>query len=642
VTNENAPAVAEICFRLDGLPLAIELAAARIRLFSPQALLERLGSRLNLLRGGARDLPLRQQALRDTIDWSYELLGHGERRLFALLSVFASCTFEEAEAVARRIQNLDGAGMDILEGLSSLVDKSLIRQTDPVGGEPRLVMLETIREFGGERLEGDAEFSAAARSAHATYFAEFTGDQWERLIGDRRETALREMEDEIENLRIAWRYWTVEKDLEQLNKFFRSLWQLYDARGWYHDTISLTNDLLNVLASTPSTPERAEQEIMLQTSLARGLMATKGYTEEAEQAFARALALCESAGEIPQMFPVLRGLAFFYSLRGETDKAEQMAERIVQLAEQLDDAEMKVEGELLLGYSLAFSKDIRLGLDHMEKAVASYDIQRPPKRRIGLGTYPGVVSLAVSAIFRWALGYPDRAHKGAADAVSLARKLNHPYSISYALFHAGLLNLWMNNYEEAQQHAEGLLEISTAHGFQIWSAVGSCLLGAGLVGQGAAERGLGLIEEGLAAYRGLKTPPVFWPLLLALCAGAYGMGSKPETGLSLLSEAMEAGPATPAGGLTSEFLISMGQLLLAQSPANAPQAESLFQQAVQSAQAADAPMLGLRAAVKLSRLWHEQGKDEEARKLLSAAYSRITEGFGTADMQEASALLAEL
>ena len=121
------------------------------------------------------------------------------------------------------------------------------------------------------------------------------------------------MESDIENLRIAWRYWVEKKDLEQLNKFVNSLWLLYDARGWYHATVGLTNDLLNVLAATPSTPERVEQEIMLQTSLARALMATKGYTEEAEQAYVRALELCESAGEIPQLFPVLRGLASFYS-----------------------------------------------------------------------------------------------------------------------------------------------------------------------------------------------------------------------------------------------------------------------------------------------------------------------------------------
>ena len=148
VTNENAPAVAEICWRLDGLPLAIELAAARIRLFSPQALLDRLGSRLKLLRGGARDLPARQQTLRDAIDWSYELLDRGEQRLFELLSVFPAAARSKRSKQLRlgsRIWSI--AGMDIIDVLSSLLDKSLIRQVEPGREEPRLLMLETIREY---------------------------------------------------------------------------------------------------------------------------------------------------------------------------------------------------------------------------------------------------------------------------------------------------------------------------------------------------------------------------------------------------------------------------------------------------------------------------------------------------------------
>ncbi|MGB7794627.1 MAG: hypothetical protein WBL39_25800 [Terrimicrobiaceae bacterium] len=137
---------------MDGLPLAIELATARISLFSPQALLERLGSRLKLLRGGARDLPVRQQTLRDTIDWSYELLDSGEQRLFALLSVFRGCTFAAVEVVASGMKRLDETGVDILDGLTSLVDKSLIRRADQGTGEPRLLMLETIREYAAERF----------------------------------------------------------------------------------------------------------------------------------------------------------------------------------------------------------------------------------------------------------------------------------------------------------------------------------------------------------------------------------------------------------------------------------------------------------------------------------------------------------
>jgi predicted ATPase len=639
VTNENAPAVAEICFRLDGLPLAIELAAARIRLFSPQALLERLGSRLNLLRGGARDLPVRQQTLRDTIDWSYQLLDADEQRLFGLLSIFAGCTFEAVEAVAARINHPDGHRMDVLDGLASLVDKSLIRQVNQDAGEPRLVMLETIREYAAERLEKDKDFSASGHSAFATYFAEFTERQWQRLTGQGRETALKEMESEIENMRSAWRYWVERRDLEQLTKFVNGLWRLYDARGWYQDMVSLTNDLLNLLASTPSTAERIQQQIMLQISLARALLATKGYTGEVERAYARALELCEGAGEVPQLFPILRGLASFHILRMEYEKSIQMGERILALAEHLDDADMRIEGQIILGYNLGF-QDAQVGVAYLEEAVAAYDLQRP-RVALGIGPYPTVVGLTTSAIFLWVIGYPDRAHKRGADSILLARQMNHPFSITYALFHNGLLNIWLKNYREAKEIAHSLLEVADAHGFQIWQAVGSCLLGTTLVRFGSAENGLALIDQGLQAYQNLKTPPVFWPMLLHLCAGAYGAASKPEVGLHMLDEAIQVAEST-AETFTSEFLILKGALLEALSSDNAAEATALCEQAVRNAQEVRAPMLELRAAVALSRLWREQGNNEQARKVLSEAYSKMTEGFGTPDLKEANTLLTDL
>jgi tetratricopeptide (TPR) repeat protein len=381
---------------------------------------------------------------------------------------------------------------------------------------------------------------------------------------------------------------------------------------------------------------------MLQTSLARALLATKGYTEEVERAYARALELCENAGEIPQLFPVLRGLASFYIFRTEFEKAVQMGERILRLAEHLGDIDMQIEGQMVLGYNLAFREDLQIGLEYLEKAIASYNLQHQRVRRLGLGTNPGVVSLTVSALFLWMLGYPDRACKRAADSILLARKLNHSYSLTYAQFHDGLLNIWLRNFEISQQRAQAVLELADEHGFQIWSAVGLCLRGAALVGMGLTDEGLALIEQGLNAYRGLKTPPVFWPLLLHLCAGAYNAASRPEDGLTLLNEAIETASRGSGRALTSEFLILKGELLLALSSANTAEAESLYQQAVLIAQEVQAPMLQLRAALKLSRLWQKQGNTEQARKLLSDAYTKITEGFTTADLKEASALLADL
>ncbi|MFQ5794857.1 MAG: AAA family ATPase [Candidatus Bipolaricaulia bacterium] len=206
VTHENAPAVAEICIRLDGLPLAIELAAARITLLPPQVMLARLGSRLKLLTGGARDLPARQQTLRATIDWSYDLLDASEQTLFERLSVFVGgCTLEVAEAVCNGTGDLE-LDVDVLDGLASLVDKNLLRQEEQVEGAPRFLMLETIREYGLERLEASGEAEATQRT-RADYYLALAEQAEPKLWGGPEQGEwLDRLEVEHDNLRaaLAW------------------------------------------------------------------------------------------------------------------------------------------------------------------------------------------------------------------------------------------------------------------------------------------------------------------------------------------------------------------------------------------------------------------------------------------------------
>ena len=644
LTNENALAVAEICVRLDGLPLAIELATARINLLSPQALRERLtqrvSGRLKLLRGGARDLPARQQALHDTIGWSYDLLNTGEQRLFALLSVFSGCTFAAVEAVASGLKHLDETRLDILDGLASLVDKSLLRQVDPGTGELRLLMLETIREYAAERLEEDPEFTAAARRAHASYFADFTQRQWGRVTGDEREAGLAELEVDIENVRTAWRYWVTDGNLEQLRKLTDCLWLLYDARGWYHATVALTADVLSVLGATPSTPERAHEEIMLQTSLARALLALKGYTPEVEAAYTRALELCERQGAIPQLFPVLRGLSSFYLMVGDLEKGARMGAQMLELAEHQDDASMRVEGHLVVGTCL-FGGDLHVGLDHLEKAIAHYDPDQHSSGRFRLGNNPGVPCYTTSALALWMLGFPDRALGRANDALALANRLNHPFSMAYASFHTGLLHLWRREPELVQERVRAMLPIAEKHEFQIWRALALCLQGAAMAEMGRAEEGLMQANRGIDLYQVLKTPPIFWPLLLVIRAGVYAQAGRPAEGVNLVNEALAVVGPDPRDPMSSDICRLKGDLLLALSPEHPAQAEPWFQQALEIAQAHDARTLELRAAMRLSWLWREQGKAEQGRRLLSDAYARLTEGFATPDLQEARALLAD-
>ncbi len=218
LTDDNAAAVTEICRRLDGLPLAIELAAARLRLFSPDVLRDRLDDRLALLRSGPRDLPERQQTLRATMDWSFELLEPGEQRLFELMGVFAGADVDAVEAVADRLGEIDGSEIDVFEGLDALVEKSLLRRVDEPGDEPRVAMLETIRAFAIDRLEQRPGAAAVARQAHATFYAEAARRMRAEVTGARREVALTALTTDVANLRLAWRHWVGARDLEQLDE----------------------------------------------------------------------------------------------------------------------------------------------------------------------------------------------------------------------------------------------------------------------------------------------------------------------------------------------------------------------------------------------------------------------------------------
>jgi predicted ATPase/DNA-binding XRE family transcriptional regulator len=211
LTHANAPAIAEICARLDGLPLAIELAAARTKLFTPEALLARLRNRLALLTGGARDLPARQQTLRGTLDWSYNLLDASEQRLFRRLGVFVGgCTLEAAAAVMsselRAVSDdLYNSELDILDGLASLLDKSLLRQNEGPDDEPRFVMLETIREYALERLAESGE-EETVRNQHAAYYFALAHEAERHLRGAEQVRWLGRLALEHDNLRaaLAW------------------------------------------------------------------------------------------------------------------------------------------------------------------------------------------------------------------------------------------------------------------------------------------------------------------------------------------------------------------------------------------------------------------------------------------------------
>jgi predicted ATPase/class 3 adenylate cyclase len=336
---ENALAVAEICRRLEGLPLAIELAAARIKLLSPQALLSRLERRLPLLTGGAKDLPARQHTLRDTIAWSYDLLTEAEQWLFRRLSLFSvGCTLEAAEAVTCRAAvaacNPEAdLGMEVLDGLASLVDKNLLQQPEDVEGEPRFSMFETIREFGLECLQAEGK-TESLRERHAHYFLALAEAAEPELNGPAQLSWLDRLESEHDNFRAALGWceeagdagrWPAAAEIGL--RLVGALWWFWWKRSYYTEGRRRAEAALSRGGEAPA-PARVK------ALLAAGMLAHfPGDYLGGDRCFEEALALARAAGYAWGEAFSLLGLAMSVILRMYATGSREERERAATLAE---------------------------------------------------------------------------------------------------------------------------------------------------------------------------------------------------------------------------------------------------------------------------------------------------------------------
>jgi predicted ATPase len=645
LTDDNAPAIAEICRRLDGLPLALELAAARLRLFSPQALRDQLQDRLELLKSGPRDLPERQQTLRATVNWSYELLTLEEQHLFELFAVFAGASVAAVEALVAAADSVDGLAMDAIDGLASLLEKSLIRRVDLSSAEPRVGMLETIRDFALNRLDQRPEFASRVRRVHAGHYAELARRLAPLLGGSQRIAALADVAADIDNLRIAWNYWVDAGDLEQLEKMAQGLMIHNNARGWYFDTVGLTTDMLSVLAKHASAPERIGEEIALRTTLARALLAVKGYTPEVEEAFAGPLELFERRPDAHQQFSLLRGLVNLYNFRGEVEKGARVGQEILAVAKRQNTPKMLIEGHLLVGASKIFIDDLRGGIEHFDRAIAHFAaVPLHAYSSTGAGNDPRVACYTTSALALWLFGRPDTAVERANAALGLAAELDHPFTLAFARFHTGLLHLWRRDFDAASEHTFALLEIADVHGFQIWKAAGTIVRGAAQVGLGHFADGMASIHGGMDLYKGLRSPPIFWPILRSVEAAALHRAGRADDGLKSLEEALNIMSTGSDTTLLPELQILKGDLLVAIAAKGGTQvheAEECYRLALASAQNLNVRMSRLRAATRLCRTSRNKVDQDSALRMLEESYATFTEGYELLDLIEARELLED-
>jgi predicted ATPase/DNA-binding CsgD family transcriptional regulator len=380
LTEENAEVVVEICARLDGLPLAIELAAARVKLLPPQALLTRLQQGSGLLKGGGLDLPARQRTLRNTLQWSHDLLDEHEQRMLRRLSVFAGgCTLHAAEAVSGATGDLPA---EVLELVASLVDKNLLRQVEGTGGEPRLFMLETIREYALERLAENGE-EETVREAHANYYLALAEEAEPKLMTAEQMAWLDLLEREHNNLRAALRWSLNLAEAETALRLGGALWRFWHVRGYLSEGRRWLEEALALDGGEPSLRARV-------LSGGGELAHSQGDLARAEELREEALAVSRRLADEVQVAAALNGLAFVLRRRGEFARARAMHQEALELYRKLDDRWGIGRSIDLLGRAAAFQGDYAAALPQLEEGLR---IWREVGDRYGIAESTAVIGM---------------------------------------------------------------------------------------------------------------------------------------------------------------------------------------------------------------------------------------------------------
>ncbi len=404
---------------------------------------------------------------------------------------------------------------------------------------------------------------------------------------------------------------------------------------------------VHLLNTLPETPERDQQELGLQTMLGPVLMATKGNAAlEVGAVYKRALQLGRQSGEDARLFPVLFGLRSFHLIRGELQAAFELAQQLMSLAESVQDSGLLVEAHLAKGNSLFLFGKLNPALEQMERAISLYDPQTHHVHAFLYGLDPGVFCLAKTAWLLALLGQSDQASKKMREAIALAHRQSHAFSLAVALMNVDPVLEIRREWPALQQHAEAAIAVCREQGFGSILAQATIHRGYALAQQGQAEEGIALMRGGLDAQLATGAS-LFRPTFLASLAEACGTAGRFEEGLAAVAEAIAIAEKTDERHDEAKMHRLKGDLIFRRScveaqPGVQAETEEYFRKSIEIARQQEARSLELKAVMSLSQLWAKQGKKAEARQTLAEIYGWFNEGFDTKDLMEAKTLIEQL
>ncbi len=419
-------------------------------------------------------------------------------------------------------------------------------------------------------------------------------------------------------------------------------------RSAHADAIRSLSAATDLLQRLPEGQARIRQELALQLDLGVCFMVVKQWSApEVAQVYARARELCRLLGDPPQLFPVLFGLNGFHTLRGELNTARELSSELLEIAQRQNDTALLLNSHFAMGLVLYNQGEFLAAGTHFEHVRSLY---KPALHRSAVvygGHDPGVHSLGFQSLVLWRLGYPDQAADRIQAALNLARELSHPYSSVLAFNLGAICHLMRGEGEPAWQLSDAGYSLSVEHGFQGVVAFALAVRGWALVQRNKAEEGALQLREGLSTMRqqGMEAAR---PWFLSALAGACAELGQAEEGLGVIAEAMQVVNKTGEHSYVAELHRLSGELLLQRTSTQQrdlkieQQAEACYRQAIEVARHQSDRSIELRATTSLARLLTKQGRRNEARTMLADIYGWFTEGFETADLKDAKALLDEL